>query len=176
MCGGFGKRHRLGGVRVLGVDFGLRRIGLALSDESGMLASAWQTLQAAGDPRASAQAIAQLLTRARDGGDERAASVGAIVVGLPRRLNGEDNALSQPARHFANALATATGLAVSLQDERLSSREAESQLAVREKDWRRRKAQLDAAAAAVILQDYLDGTARRARSTDTDDESEAPNT
>jgi putative Holliday junction resolvase len=172
----FGKRHRLEGVRVLGVDFGLRRIGLALSDDSGMLASAWQTLQAAGGPRSSAQAVAHLLAQAREGGDERAASVGAIVVGLPRRLNGEDNDLTQPARDFATALAAATGLAVSLQDERLSSREAESQLAMREKDWRRRKAQLDAAAAAVILQDYLDGAARRARLTDTDDGSEAPNT
>ena len=43
-----------------------------------------------------------------------------------------------------------------LQDERLTSREAESRLAVREKDWRARKARLDAAAAAIILQDYLD--------------------
>jgi len=45
---------------------------------------------------------------------------------------------------------------VTLQDERLSSREAESRLALRDKDWRSRKARLDAAAAAVILQDYLD--------------------
>jgi putative Holliday junction resolvase len=49
-----------------------------------------------------------------------------------------------------------TGLDVRLQDERLSSVEAESRLALLEKDWRRRKAKLDAAAAAVILQDYLD--------------------
>ena len=164
------------GVRVLGVDFGLRRIGLALSDESGLLASAWQTVPAADSPKASAQAIAQVLARARDGGDERAGSIAAIVVGLPRRLNGADNDLSQPARDFAAALATAMGLKVSLQDERLSSHEAESQLAVREKDWRKRKAQLDAAAAAVILQDYLDGAARPAITTDTDDGSEAPNT
>ena len=53
-----------------------------------------------------------------------------------------------------------TGLVVHLQDERLTSHEAESRLAVRERDWRRRKAKLDAAAAAVILQDYLDGRAR----------------
>jgi putative Holliday junction resolvase len=45
---------------------------------------------------------------------------------------------------------------VILQDERLSSHEAESRLAMRERDWRRRKAKLDAAAAAVVLQDYLD--------------------
>jgi len=50
-----------------------------------------------------------------------------------------------------------TDLPVVLQDERLTSREAESRLAIREKDWRARKKRLDAAAAAVILQEYLDG-------------------
>jgi putative Holliday junction resolvase len=57
---------------------------------------------------------------------------------------------------FASALGVRTGLPVVLQDERLTSREAESRLAVREKDWRVRKQRLDAAAAAIILQDYLD--------------------
>jgi putative Holliday junction resolvase len=49
-----------------------------------------------------------------------------------------------------------------LQDERLSSREAEGRLALRERDWRKRKLRLDAAAAAVILQDYLDERSRAA--------------
>ena len=57
---------------------------------------------------------------------------------------------------FAAELGRLTALPVTLQDERLTSREAESRLAVREKDWRARKAKLDAAAAAIILQDYLD--------------------
>ena len=57
---------------------------------------------------------------------------------------------------FASRLGVRTALPVHLQDERLSSREAESLLAVREKDWRVRKTKLDAAAAAVILQDFLD--------------------
>ena len=57
-------------------------------------------------------------------------------------------------------LSTALTVPVVTQDERLSSREAEERLSVREKDWRKRKAKLDAASAAVILQDYLD--ARRA--------------
>jgi putative Holliday junction resolvase len=51
-------------------------------------------------------------------------------------------------------------LTVTLQDERLTSHEAEQRLAAREPDWRKRKAQLDAEAAAVILQDYLDARAR----------------
>ena len=57
---------------------------------------------------------------------------------------------------LAQALQARVNIPVVLQDERLSSREAESRLALRERDWRRRKAKLDAAAAAVVLQDYLD--------------------
>jgi putative Holliday junction resolvase len=60
---------------------------------------------------------------------------------------------------FARQLGIKTSLPVTLQDERLSSREAESRLALNDKSWRSRKARLDAAAAAVILQDYLDGRA-----------------
>ena len=54
------------------------------------------------------------------------------------------------------SLACRTTVAIVTEDERLSSREAESRLAIGERDWRRRKARLDAAAAAVVLQDYLD--------------------
>lgn len=147
---------RLGGMRVLGVDIGARRIGLAVSDDTATLARPWQTIEARATPRASAEAVAQLVDRGRHDEHDDAAGIGAIVVGLPRRLNGEDNDQSQPARDFASALAALTRLDVRLQDERLSSVEAESRLALREKDWRRRKAKLDAAAAAVILQDYLD--------------------
>ena len=60
---------------------------------------------------------------------------------------------------FARRLESKTSLPVALQDERLSSWEAESRLALRDKNWRSRKAKLDAAAAAVILQDYLDSRA-----------------
>jgi len=160
----------------MGVDFGLKRIGLAVSDETRLLARAWQTMPAAANPQASARALGALLSRARQAGDERAATIGSIVVGLPRRLNGEDNTLSRPARAFAATLADVTGLPVSLQDERLSSREAESQLAVREKDWRRRKALLDAAAAAVILQDFLDANGARMPLSSADNDSEVSDT
>jgi len=82
--------------------------------------------------------------------------VAAIVLGLPRRLDGSPNEMTPLVHTFADQLRTASGLPVVLQDERLSSREAESRLAIREKDWRARKKKLDAAAAAIILQDYLD--------------------
>ena len=143
-------------MRVLGVDVGTRRLGLALSDDTASLARPWQTIPAGQTPRQSAEAIAVLVTEPRQADSDDAAGIGEIVVGLPRRLNGEDTDQSGPAREIARVLGELTGLAVHLQDERLSSREAESRLALREKDWRRRKAKLDAAAAAVILQDFLD--------------------
>ena len=142
-------------MRVLGVDFGQRRIGLAVSDATATFARLWETVAAGGAPEASAEAVAALLDRRRARGDEEA-EIAAIVVGLPRRLSGEDTDQSEPARAFARALAARTGLPVHLQDERLTSREAESRLAARERDWRRRKAKIDAAAAAIVLQDYLD--------------------
>jgi putative Holliday junction resolvase len=145
-------------MRVLGVDFGLRRLGLALSDSTGLLARPWRVVPAGPSPAASAGAVAQALAA----GGEEAAEVGEIVVGLPRRLNGEDTHTSAAARAFGEELATRTGLPVRFQDERLTSVEAESRLAGRERDWRARKRQLDAAAASVILQDYLDARPRPA--------------
>jgi putative Holliday junction resolvase len=147
-------------MRVLGVDFGRRRIGLALSDHTGSLASPWLTLPAAGTPDASAADLARLLEEKRRDDRDDLGELSGIVVGLPRRLNGEDTSETAGVRVFANALVKELGVPVHLQDERLTSREAEQRLAVREKDWRRRKEKLDAAAAAIILQDFLD--ARRA--------------
>ena len=139
-------------MRVLGVDFGKKRIGLALSDASGILARPWQAITAGATPRASATLVAAII------GDAGAADdpIDAVVVGLPRRLTGEDTDQTAPTRQFAAALADLAGVRVHLQDERLTSVEAESRLAVHERDWRKRKAKIDAAAAAIILQDYLD--------------------
>lgn len=142
-------------MRVLGVDYGQRRIGLAISDDTALLARPWRTVPAGENPVRSAEAIAHSFASDPDIGE-----IGAIVVGLPRRLNGADTDQTEPARACARALADLTGLPVHLQDERLSSHEAEQRLAERERDWRKRKAQLDAASAAIILQDYLDGHGR----------------
>lgn len=146
-------------MRVLGIDFGTRRIGLALSDASGILATPWTAISAAAAPRGSAARVADFL-KDRRARDEAVAEIAEIVVGIPRRLSGEDTDQSAAARAFAGQLSAITGLRVHLQDERLTSREAESRLAVRERDWRARKARLDAAAAAIILQDYLDSRDR----------------
>ena len=138
-------------MRVIGIDFGAKRIGLALSDPTGMLASAWQTV-AGGPPLAAAASLAPLVAALAADSD----GLEAIVVGLPRRLDGSDNDQTPLVRAFAAELARASSLPVILQDERLTSHEADERLALRERDWRKRKKQLDAAAAAIILQDYLD--------------------
>jgi putative Holliday junction resolvase len=142
-------------MRVVGVDYGRKRIGLAMSDASGTLARPWETLAAGASPAASAVVVATRLA-AFDRETLGAEPVAAIVVGLPRRLNGTDNDQTAATRAFAAALADRTALGVHLQDERLTSHEADLRLRERERDWRQRKAKLDAAAAAIILQDYLD--------------------
>ena len=79
-----------------------------------------------------------------------------VVIGLPRSLDGAPTDATARVTAFIAALGRRTPIPIATEDERLSSREAESRLAVRQKDWRKRKAKLDAAAAAIILQDYLD--------------------
>lgn len=145
-------------VRVLGIDYGARRIGLALSDATATLASPWRLLQR---PPSEAETLRLMVNEvaalaADDDG------LAAVVVGWPRRLDGSPTHQTPIVEAFANALRAQISVPVILQDERLSSHEAESRLATREPDWRKRKARLDAAAAAVILQDYLDSRPRQA--------------
>ncbi len=137
---------------MVGFDVGERRIGVAVSDATATLARPLGVLTVTGlahDGLRAAIAEVARLAAEEDG-------LAVVVVGLPRRLDGSATPLTVPVERFARALGEASGLPVVLQDERLSSREAESRLALRDRDWRSRKQRLDAAAAAVILQDYLD--------------------
>jgi RNase H-fold protein (predicted Holliday junction resolvase) len=144
-------------MRVLGVDVGTRRLGWHCQT----LPPVWrghgrrfrQAPRRERQPRPSQPWFGPSSSDLDAGETE---GIGAIVVGLPRRLNGDDTHQTALAREIAATLTELTGLTVHLQDERLSSLEAESRLALREKDWRKRKEKLDAASAAVILQDYLD--------------------
>ena len=139
-------------MRIVGLDIGERRIGVAISDATATLARPVAVLARAGSDADAVRLVADEIARLASEED----GVASVVVGLPRRLDGTVNAMTPRVEAFAERLRAASGLPVVLQDERLSSREAESRLALREKDWRARKKKLDAAAAAVILQDYLD--------------------
>jgi putative Holliday junction resolvase len=134
--------------RVLAVDLGERRIGLALSDSSGTLASPLRTLEVTGDPDRDRLAI---VSAARD------AEAQVIVVGLPRSLSGRDGPAARRARAEASALAEVAGeIRVELHDERFTTRDADRALAAAGTRRRERRARVDAAAAAIILQSYLD--------------------
>ena len=141
-------------MRVLGIDYGARRVGLAVSDATGLLARPLKTLDRSRLGSDAALVDAVLVAVAEMSSEDE--PLGAIVVGLPRRLDGSPNDQTPKVEAFVTRLAGRTPLPVVLQDERLTSVEAESRLAMKEKDWRRRKQMLDAAAAAVMLQDYLD--------------------
>jgi putative holliday junction resolvase len=137
--------------RVLGIDLGGRRVGLAISDRTGTLARPLETILV----RGAADAVDRLA--------ERIASIAAeedgletIVVGRPAHLDGRASEATAGVIAFITALQQRIGVPIVTEDERLTSREAEHRLATNERDWRRRKAKLDAAAAAIFLQDYLD--------------------
>ena len=132
---------------VLGFDFGLARIGVAVGEFESSHASALTTIAAESTPARFA-AIEKLL-------DEW--SPVQLVVGLPLDADGEAQARTPRCRRFANQLSGRYGLPVALVDESFSSVEADEQLTLGGRArWRDRKATLDAAAAQIILQQYLD--------------------
>jgi putative Holliday junction resolvase len=137
--------------RALGIDVGERRVGLAISDVTQTLASPFATLAVDSTDDAVRQVVSKI--ELLIGEDDELVT---IIVGLPTKLDGSPTIQTARVEAFIETLAARTSLPIVKVDERLTSREAESRLAARERDWRRRKSKLDAAAAAVILQDYLD--------------------
>lgn len=137
-------------MRILALDVGQRRVGFAISDPSALLARPLMTIDVAGSDPVDRVVLEIERLAAEDDG------LATVVVGLPRRLDGTASEQTAAVAQFITRLAARIDLPIVTEDERLSSHEADSRLALRERDWRKRKARLDAAAAAVILQDYLD--------------------
>ncbi|RME47606.1 MAG: Holliday junction resolvase RuvX [Chloroflexi bacterium] len=137
--------------RIMALDVGDRRIGVAVSDPLGVIARSLTVLQREGDETT----IAQIRTLVDEHG------VGRLIVGFPRLLSGEIGAQAQAVEDFARQLEAAVDIPVELWDERLSTVTAARVLTERGQSAREQKATIDAVAAAVILQDYLD--ARQAR-------------
>jgi putative holliday junction resolvase len=131
---------------VLGLDLGDARIGVAISDPDRRLAVPVGTVHV-GQPPGELLAIAELVR-------ERGASL--IVVGLPLSLRGEHGARAGHAGAFVDALAGVVEVPIELQDERLSTVEAERSLAAAGTPGRERRRVVDASAATVILQAWLD--------------------
>ncbi len=137
-------------ARVLGVDLGARRIGLACSDVTGTLASPLMVLERTGDV---ARDHAAIVAAAREAEAER------IVVGLPLSLDGSDGPAARAARVEVDDLTAVAGpdLPVSAHDERLTTVSAERNLVAAGVKRRARRKIIDSAAAAVMLQSWLEG-------------------
>lgn len=130
----------------MGIDLGERRIGVALSDEGGVIASPRETVERKGNRRD----IPLLLDIARR------ENVGEILVGMPLSLDGSEGAQARKVARFVEALRAETDLTVTTWDERLSTVSAERALLEADVSREKRRRAIDRVAAAIILQSYLD--------------------
>lgn len=133
-------------MRILGVDFGDARTGIAVSDPDGLLASPVCVIKET--------SINKIIEKTADFAGEY--SVGQIVVGYPKNMNGTIGERAEKSRRFANKLESATGVPVKLWDERCTTMSAAVYMNATDTRGRKRKNTIDAAAATIILQDYLD--------------------
>ena len=140
-------------VRYLGIDYGSKRIGLAIGDSQLRLATPLTTVQAAG----TLAGDARLVLEAAHGFD-----VQAYVVGLPLNMDGTEGAQAELSRRFGEQVGRQGGRPVHYWDERLSSEAARELLVAADLTRKKKKARLDRVAAQVILQEFLDGLATEA--------------
>jgi putative pre-16S rRNA nuclease len=134
-------------MRAAAVDLGKVRVGLAVADELGLMAHPRHYL----DGRDQHRVVFELARLAE------AEGITVFVVGLPRQLNGKEGVAAQRARRFAEALGRRTGATVELIDEWLSTKEAHGRLREQGMNTREARERVDSAAAAVLLQSWLDG-------------------
>lgn len=137
--------------KILGVDYGDVRTGLAVSDALGFLASGIGTIRPGG-MRNTAEAVAA-----------EAVKQGAvlIVVGLPRNMDGSEGFRAEAVRAFAALLAEYTDIPYAFYDERLSTAEAHQILNLTDVGGKKRKKVIDTLSAEIILQNYLDSHRER---------------
>jgi putative holliday junction resolvase len=134
-------------MRAAAVDLGKVRVGLAVADELGLMAHPRQYL----DGRDQRRVVAELARLAV------AEGITVFVIGLPRQLNGKEGLAAGRARRFAEQLAKRTPARVELVDEWLSTVEAHARLREQGTNSREARERVDSAAAAVLLQSWLDG-------------------
>jgi putative pre-16S rRNA nuclease len=133
-------------LRVLAVDPGSKRVGVAVSDPSGTIAQALTTIDA--EPQDTLpERLAEIARREE---------AGSIVVGLPRRMDGSEGPEAKSARVLAEALRKVARVQVTLVDERLTTVQAERAMIESGARRARRKARVDQVAAALLLQSHLD--------------------
>jgi len=145
------RMRKVNPLRILGLDYGEKRIGVAVSDELDMTAQGVATIVRKNNKQVLEE-LKQVINRYR---------VERIVVGYPLRLDGSAGIQCDKINHFGRYLETAFGLPVVLWDETLSTQEAEGILREAEIHWKKRRQIVDKLAATLILQGYLDHLSRK---------------
>ncbi len=135
-------------MRAVGIDLGSKRIGIALSDSDGRMATPYDVIQRSGDRDRDHRAIAGIVA-------EVEAEI--VVVGLPLSLDGSEGRAAQGARHEAGLIESAVGVPVVFHDERFTTVTAERILMEQNLRGPARRKVIDKVAASVILQAWLDG-------------------
>ncbi len=138
-------------TRALGIDFGSRRIGLALSDPSGTIATGYKTIECSGSVYDEIAGI----VKDKD--------VAVVVIGLPVSLKGGDSRKTEEVRRFTAKLKKKLNVPVVLQDERFTSKDAMTTMIAMNttRKQRRDKGRIDEMAAAIILQSFLNAERNR---------------
>lgn len=138
--------HPNPGGRVLAIDYGKRRVGLAISDPTGTIATGLGTLEVTSD----ADAVAHIIAGHAEWGYR------AIIIGLPITESGAEGTMAAAVREFASLLQAQTKVEVRLIDERYTSREATRIFHETGKKLKGRKGEIDRLAAEILLRGYLD--------------------
>jgi putative Holliday junction resolvase len=148
-------------TRLLGIDLGDRRIGLAVADSDGGRAIPLTTIRRAGEPADDARSLSAIAAEQ---------GIGELVIGLPLEASGVEGPQAELTRRWLAAIAEVLSLPVALRDERLTSHVAETRLGPMKRgrsggpptpaQRERYRARVDREAAAIILQDELDARAR----------------
>lgn len=139
-------------MRQLGLDFGERRIGVAVSDPLGITAQGVSVVERSGSVKKDLELILSII---------HTYEVDGIVMGLPKNMNGTEGPAAEKVRAFGRLLEEKTSLKVSYWDERLSTSSAQRVMLDADISRRKRKANVDRLAAVIILQNYLDYHASR---------------
>ena len=133
-------------MRTVGIDYGDARVGIAVSDPCGKVATPVRTLEVKGMRDAACKAA----------GEIKSLGAEAIVIGLPKNMDGSESFRAEKTRAFAQMLAEICGMTPVFRDERLSTVEAYTYLNISDFNGKKRRAVIDALSAQIILQSFLD--------------------
>ncbi len=139
--------------RIVGIDYGLKRIGIAVSDTSKIISSPRPTIAAKRKAEQTVITIAEELATIEK---ETGSAVEQVVVGLPLKMSGQSSHLTDEVVHFVELLSAAIDIPVKTWDERLTSVQADRSLQEANLTRKRRSKMIDSVAAVIILQSYLE--------------------